>query len=279
VPKSPCPICSPFSPKYYEGRLCWSAGDKRVRAIGHECGHDFYDGESYAHEVGEFKAQAAESSARAYLQEAISKLPEHLILARWSIKDFDGLLASRDDLVATITKRARDELLRAVGTQGQLTVEVDTGARDGQGRRVGTRLSVTRSVDVAGFRVNAKARTELVELAPCVGEAIVLRRESHPIWRDELSQAETLDALNREQALVLEGLCRNFEGARIRVADEVGALRALLAQTNLIELSRWGTHLHCPTPFWISPSASGVTAGKGPHTTSVGRRIRNLPYL
>src|SRR5688572_27588189 len=47
VPMSPCPICSPGSPKYYEGLLCWSPRDMRVRAIGHECGHDFYGGDAY----------------------------------------------------------------------------------------------------------------------------------------------------------------------------------------------------------------------------------------
>ncbi|QGZ94965.1 hypothetical protein [Terricaulis silvestris] len=278
VPKSPCPICSPHSPKYYEGKLCWSAGDKRVRAIGHECGHDFYDGDTYADEVREFEEKAAEDAARGYLQDAISKLPEHVILARWSMRDFDALFAAREDLVATVTKRASQELLRALDAQGRLSVEIETGARDGQGRRVAMRQSVTSRVSVAGLKVRAKARNELTELALLVGGAVVLRRHAHPLWRDDVSQAEAVAAMDREQVVALERLCRTFEDTRNCVDQEVADLRALLSATNLTELSRWGTHLHCPTPFWISHGPSGVTAGKGPHTGSAGRRIRNLPY-
>jgi hypothetical protein len=249
-----------------------------VRAIGHECGHDFYDGDSYADEIREFREKAAEETARCYLQETISTLPEQVICARWSIREFDTLLASRDDLVATITKRASQELSRALDAQGRLTVEVETGARDGQGRRVATRQSVTSTVDVAGLKVSAKPRNELAELVLLIGGAVVLRRDPHPLWRDDPSQLETIEALNRDQAVTLEQRCRKFEDTRNRVAEDVAHLHALLCGPNLTELSRWGRHLHCPTPFWISPSPSQVTAGKGPHTTSAGRRIRGLPY-
>jgi hypothetical protein len=44
---APCPICSPTRGKYYQGCLVWFEQEQALRAIGHECGHDYFAGDSW----------------------------------------------------------------------------------------------------------------------------------------------------------------------------------------------------------------------------------------
>ena len=43
----PCPICSPSSPKYGKGYLVWFPDDGSIRAIGTECGGNYFNGDTF----------------------------------------------------------------------------------------------------------------------------------------------------------------------------------------------------------------------------------------
>lgn len=74
--RAPCPICSAFYPKYENGYLAWHPDDGLVRAIGHECGKDFFEGDAFSEALNIYEAEQAEQAARRYLSGACPALAE-----------------------------------------------------------------------------------------------------------------------------------------------------------------------------------------------------------
>lgn len=277
VAMAPCPVCSQRGPKYYEGILCWFSGDRRVRAIGHECGHDYFAGDGYQEAINEFDRAQKLSYALAYLRKHMPDLPRRMIEARYAIEDFGVLCRVRDDLVATITKKAVQTLIRSRDSKGALFIERDSGFRDHRGAGLSEKVTVTRPVSLDGLVCGEKHRDQTHDARARIGPSVVLRDHQHPLWRDHPSLEETLSGLAYEQLLALEGEHRSFEKVFGLLAADVAALRSLLTIDNLNELSRWGAHRDAATPFWIRATTDAVHAAKGPHTSAAGRRIAGWP--
>lgn len=72
--RAPCSICSVRAPKFDEGFLVFCS-DSRLRLIGHECGHDHFDEDSYAAALKEHDDEIAETAARSMLDE---RMPENV---------------------------------------------------------------------------------------------------------------------------------------------------------------------------------------------------------
>jgi hypothetical protein len=238
--RAPCSICSVRAPKFDEGFLVFCS-DGYLRLIGHECGHDHFNEDSYAAALKEHDDEIAEAAARSMLDERLPDLARTLIEARSLFRDILGVLDFQERAVASITKRAVAAMRRSrIGDQ--LTVDIEADAADERGRKVIEKRVVSTA---AGLDALSPPSHLLGELNLAIAEAA-------QVWivhRDEI--AERLASMTRHEVFAASKAVRRLDSL-IETAREVRTNMGNLFNTEgLAALSAWGRHGHCPTPFWI----------------------------
>lgn len=252
--RAPCPICCPYFPKYETGFLAWHPDDGLVRAIGQECGAEFFDDDSFADALAAYDREEAERRAREYLADAYPLLVERMVQAWFVRLELAERLRMRDEFVSKITKKAVDQLRRLAASDGTLHVNFDTEQRDDKGRLiVGTR-AVARIDGLTALLSSGNVIEKLSETSMAVGQhACTALDELH----------DHVQALSGVEAVELEKLIRAFNEA-FDMADRLnGGLASFLTVKNLIELGRYGAHRDCGTPFWVAQVQNAAFAGKG----------------
>jgi hypothetical protein len=238
--RAPCSICSVKSPKFDDGFLVLCS-DGYLRIIGHECGHDHFDEDSYAAALKEHDDEVAETAARAMLNARMPDLARTLLEARTIFRDIHAVLDFQERAVAGITKQAVAAMRRSrIGDQ--LTIDMEAEASDERGRKV-----VEKSVISTAEGLDALSPPDRV-LADLNG-AIV---EAARVW-----VVERADILPRIQAMTRHEIFAT--GKAVRRLDTVlqnarqvrHNMGKLFTAEGLAALSAWGRHSYCPTPFWI----------------------------
>lgn len=121
---APCPICCPAKPKYVRGHLLYSKSSKAIYAVGHCCGHDFFDEGSLTKALTRNAIAERRKRAEIFI-EANWQLPAQLI-TYWtalkpSVRDLDKVLkAIRVGIRVGVCK----EIHRTVRDGGYLKVAV-----------------------------------------------------------------------------------------------------------------------------------------------------------
>jgi hypothetical protein len=252
--RAPCPICCPFHPKYETGFLAWHPDDGLVRAIGQECGADYFEGGSFDDALAAYDREEAERGARAHLAVQYPNLVEQMVRAWFVRLELNERIRMRDEFAAKITKRAMDQLRRTVGPDGTLYVVVDTGQRDDRGRLIDAKKAIARIEGQEALVGGSKFLTKLCDAALAVGaHACVVLDE----------RTERLGALSGHEAIQWEKHLRTFDQALESAARFNTELACLLTASNLIALAKYGADRDCPTPFWIKQIQNEVFAGKG----------------
>ncbi len=252
--RAPCPICCPFSPKYESGYLAWHPDDGLIRAIGHECGREFFEGDSFSDSVNLYEAEQVERAERDFLLASCHKL-SRLLVERWVIRiELCARLRTRDELVASLTKKAVHRLTRSLASNGTLTIDVNSGSKDHQGRAVIEKRVLGQ---VSGGKSLVGGADILLALERPFSEIV----DDLSIVRDD--RTGLLEKLTPREAINAAQEIRRL----FKVVEEASALndelRNLLTIESLAVLSRWGQHKECPHPFWIANSEGGVHLGKG----------------
>lgn len=250
--RAPCSICSVQWPKFDDGYLVFCS-DGHLRIIGHDCGHEHFDEDSYAAALKEHDDEVAEALARTLLTERMPDLGRTLIEARAVFRDIASVLDFQERAVAGITKQAVAAMRRS-RVSGQLTVDMESDADDGRGRKV-----VEKRVVVTATGLDALSPP--TRLLGDLNHAIM---EAGHIWivqRDEIDKR--LAAMNRHEVTVSAKCIRRLDS----ILDAARKLRTdmglLFTVEGLTALSAWGRHSHCPTPFWMEVTGKRVYLNKG----------------
>lgn len=252
--RAPCPICSPFYPKYESGYLAWHPDDGLIRAIGHECGKDFFDGDAFSNALSVYEVEQAEKAARRFLAEACPKLPEVLVRRMFLRRELRQRVRLRDEFVATVTKKAVDRLLRSIGSDGSIFVETASPLTDDKGQHLVERHLIGRIAGASALRG---------------GEDVLDRLErSYSLDADSLAdradeRGERLQAFSAIRAISVEKEIRGLLAVEAEATELNGRLGDLLSQAGLLAIGRWGAHSDCPHPFWVARHLDGLHAGKG----------------
>lgn len=238
--RAPCSICSVKSPKFDDGFLVFCS-DGYLRIIGHECGHDHFDEDSYGAALREHDDEIAEAAARSMLDERMPDLARTLLEARTIFRDIHAVLDFQERAVAGITKQAVAAMRRSrIGDQ--LTIDMESAASDERGRKV-----VEKHVVATAEGLDALSPPTRL-LADLTG-AIVEAAQVWIVERDEIEPR--LAAMTRHEVFATGRAVRRLDsildGARL-VRSNMGIL---FTSEGLRALSAWGRHGHCPTPFWI----------------------------
>jgi hypothetical protein len=238
--RAPCSICSVKSPKFDDGFLVFCS-DGYLRIIGHECGHDHFDEDSYAAALQEHDDEVAEAGARTMLRERMPDLARALLEARTIFRDIHGVLDFQERAVAGITKRAVAAMRRSrIGDQ--LTVDVGSEAVDERGRRLLEQRVVS----------TADGLDALSPPARLLGDLNAAITEAAQVWiieRDELGQR--LSAMTRHEVFAVGKAVRRLDSVLQMARDVRSNMGKLFTREGLAALSAWGRHSHCPTPFWV----------------------------
>ena len=264
--QAPCPICCPYYPKYGTGYLVWHPDDQRVRAIGQECGKEFFDDGAFDGAVAAYDREELESAARRYLSDTYPRLVSEMV-QNWFVRtDLQLRLRKRDELVSTITLRAVAHLKRKASSDGTLYVEADSGLKDDKGRALIRDVAVVKVAGLEGLKSKDEILQRLIASSLVVGGAVCAVTDEH---YDRLKQ------LTGAEAIHLENAVRRFLEASADAARANIALEAFLAPENLLNLGRYGSHRDCPAPFWIALHEGEIFAGKGvkPARMSGQRRV------
>lgn len=238
--RSPCSICSVKSPKFDDGFLVLCS-DSHLRIIGHECGHEHFDEDSYDAALKEYDDEVAEAAARILLAERMPDLSRTLVEAGAVFRDIHAVLDFQERAVAGITKRAVAAMRRArIGDQ--LTIDVESEATDERGRGV-----VEKRVVATAHGLDALSPP--VRLLADLTNSIMGAAQVWIVQREEI--APGLTAMNRHEVFATAKAVRRLdsmlETARL-VRRDMGEL---FTPEGLAALSVWGRHSCCPTPFWI----------------------------
>ena len=267
--RAPCPICSPFFPKYENGYLAWHPDDGLIRAIGHECGKDFFEGGAFVEALNVYEAEQAEKAARRYLAEACSSLPEVLVRRWFTRTELHQRLRLRDEFVATVTKKAVDRLWKDISGDGTVSIETASEITDARGQRLLARHVVGKVVGAAALKG---------------GEDVLARLERHhsatvDSLADSLDErAERLGKLTSAQAVAAEAEVRGLISAEAEATALNERLGDLLSPESLLVIGRWGAHSDCPHPFWVARYGADIHAGKGIKPTRMtGTKRLSLP--
>lgn len=252
--RAPCPICSPFYPKYENGYLAWHSDDGLVRAIGHECGRDFFEGEAFAEALNIYEAEQAEKAARLYLSEACPTLAGVLVRRIFVRRELRQRLRARDEFVATVTKKAIDYLLRNASDDGTISIEAASANTDERGRQLATRHVIGRVPGVAALKGGDDV---LANLERSYGAAV----DSLITPQDE--RIERLGALKAAEAVAAAKEVRGLISSEGEASSLNECLKGLLSPEALLTIGRWGAHADCPHPFWVTRFGTDLHAGKG----------------
>lgn len=267
--RAPCPICSPFFPKYESGYLAWHPDDGLIRAIGHECGKDFFEGDTFAEALDIYEAEQAEKAARLYLAESCPALAGVLVRRMFVRRDLRERLRSRDEFVATVTKKAIDRLLRNASEDGTIAIEGASANTDERGRQLVARHVIGKVKDVAALKGGEDV---LAGLERSYGAAI----DSLIAPSDE--RAERLASLTAAEAVAAQKELRRLLAAEANASALNDRLADLLTPDSLLTIGRWGAHFDCPHPFWVARSGADLHAGKGIRPIKMtGTKRLNLP--
>lgn len=252
--RAPCPICSPFYPKYENGYLAWHPDDGLIRAIGHECGKDFFEGDTFAEALNIYEAEQAEKAARLYLSEACPALAGVLVRRMFVRRELRQRLRSRDEFVATVTKKAIDHLLRNASDDGTISIQAASASTDERGRQLVTRHVVGRVEGVAALKGGDDLLATLERPYSAVVDSLIA-----PL--DE--RIERLAALTAAEVVAAEREVRGLISSEAEASSLNERLAGLLLAESLLALGRWGAHADCPHPFWVARFGADLHAGKG----------------
>jgi len=255
VGRAPCPICSPNSPKYFDGMLVWFKEEKVLRAIGDDCGRSHFGRGIFDEAYKEFEKRRSDEAASNFL---INNLP-YVSDAMQKIEGLKGQAGSID-LVRQQTKRALvnniSKAIERAGNESRLKFyeqrRVPVFDRDG-----------SQKVDKDGELIT---RPENFEVSSLPFNGIRLNKNPNvlSLLNNAYTMLEKLKSANETEAYLLwsnlvdedrlEEAASNLRSA-IRSYEEASQLfletQLFLKEENIKNLQKWGADNLSPVRFRV----------------------------
>tara|TARA_R100000365_G_C2746816_1_gene76255 strand:- start:418 stop:1488 length:1071 start_codon:yes stop_codon:yes gene_type:complete len=244
-----CPICSPLSPKYFEGVLAWFRHEGVLRAIGHECAKGHFGNrvvdDARRGGIEHDRVERAQDFLIDYLPK-VTALRNEISALQEVCRDIEHLKQSfyRRLGKTTCQKIARD------GASGELpiTIEVKIMMAD----RFGKEREAWTPQIVESFPVNGlnflKQRFSAVGQVQNTLLALGKVRAADPY---EALEFVTEELTTNEYLFEAETLARASEAELQKLRKIVSDAKAFFEPANLESLSRWTLHEMAEVPIEI----------------------------
>ncbi|QXX73786.1 hypothetical protein [Methylovirgula sp. HY1] len=245
-----CPICSPISPKYFDGALTWFPKEGVLRAIGHECAKAHFGAAIANAAVAKRKHREAIEHAQDFLLETLPQIAG----AREETSALEPIAQKIDLLRQTLwtkTSKLACEKLARIGARGYLAIEVaeEVAAVDSYGKettRRSTRVVATYSVSGLGF---LRQRFSVVGQARNTALALSKVRAADP---DAALEFVTSELTQDDYLFQAEHLARSAINELAKLRQAVVEARTFFAPGNLLALSDWSNDYRSGAPVIIT---------------------------
>ena len=237
----PCPICSPKSPKYRKGHLIFACETGTIHAIGHECGHHYFDPQSLSQALRKREATDERKRLERFI-ELNWNLPKKLIEQYHSthkrIRDFDQVTSA---IRGQLKKAKCNSILKQTRQDGFLKIYQDVNRSDVMvgglnsivipfGRR---ELGGVSILDTKSRNTMAREGLFRANFDQLIG--LNWTSEDHAI---EWTLSKSDDDL-RQATRLIETTIKDFKNFE----DQVSELLNFLDPANLELLSNWSCHV------------------------------------
>ena len=247
-----CPVCSPHSPKYFDGALAWFPAEGVLRAIGHECAKTHFGVERASTAIARGRHREHVEAAQYFL---LDTLPKVAALRQ----EVDGLHGTATDidrlrqLVWSAASKSACDKVGKLGASGALAVQVARKAEgiDAQGQSTTrTDISTVATYPVAGLEFLTR-KYLVLGLARGASQVLSILRAADP---DEALEFIVGDLKVDAYLFDAEKLARQAVDAVQGLRLAVDEARAFFAPSNLQALNDWSGDQrgHAPVHFDFS---------------------------
>ncbi|MEP4340731.1 MAG: hypothetical protein ABJ042_01985 [Lentilitoribacter sp.] len=279
VGKALCPICSPHSPKYFDGKLAWFPKEGVIRAIGHECAKTLFGTEATNRAKSARLARERKNSAEDYLLDKLPKIGELRNLVESLIPKGRQLDAVRVSIWKAGGKSACQNLVR-LGAGGELKLydEVKSIKAD----KFGETSTVFERVEIGSIQIRAlnflKNSSSIEAKAKNALVALVAINATN-------DEEEALEFIT--STLTMDRFLFDAEKVTKAALVDVDELRKIIAEakhflnpTNLENLSRWAAHEGSNSPIVFKYNVSSplkINIGIKSTDFYAGTKLISLP--
>ena len=229
----PCPICSPHSPKFRNGRMAWFPAESAVRFIGHECAATHF-GETYTAADQRFQREAL---IRRYigrwdeLQKVRIEVERyHTAVARVaeSLQECRRVL---DEQGNGFIDLLRQPLERENGTISEM---IATGEVDSRGQQIATRQALAVVSGVSFFDRHFAPAKDTVKIRKAIDDlkndlpGWSERNPDHDLEKEILARGKEVDAIPKRI---------------IAMAEVIAAAQPFLNRKNFAALGQYSQKL------------------------------------
>jgi len=265
-----CPICSPASPKYFEGALAWFPSEGLLRAIGNECARSHFGAVRANAATAAKKYRDAVDAAQYYLIDTLPKIGA----MRDSMPQLEKIAAEVDQLRHTVWRRSSKsacEKLTRLGAKGILTIETtrEVSVTD----RFGKETTRHEAHDVATFKVVGLAflRRKLLIQGLAQNTSMALERVT-PRTEEQTLQFVVEELKNDQYLFDAEKLTRAAISAYENLSLAIAEARLFFRSENLNTLTRWSNHGLTNPPVIFNFNGQSYV-----HVRSPGKAGANVP--
>lgn len=233
---APCPICSPFSPKYLNGYLVWFPNERVTRAIGRECRRTVSNKWDRAQRA--FKIKKQNEAREKYLEAKLWRLPQ-------LIADGESVLGVCNSHYK-IWKSFRVECpavvqgLRTHLSSGRLTVSEKRTEKSGQGMKTSTGSTMYTEVFIglASGQTVVKAKFDH-------HKKLAKKLETAKVFDFGSDQGEVflkICDMNKAEQIATEKVIKETEKILSKSAGYMEDFRLFFQAENISLLNKWASH-------------------------------------
>ena len=238
----PCPICSPNSPKYLDGILAWYPAEGVIRAIGHECGDSYFEGDRHRDAARQYQEEQQRIAAEDFLLENVSKVP----IMRRAVAALMPAANEARQLHCHFRRRALDihKCLRRIWHEadGRLEVGIETEMSGEGPRGIQTSTGGGRSYSVEQFGSLAGSEMLLCNYNPVkeLWNVDSLLRDTD--FGEGDSAQEKICEISPESLNCHVNNIRSAERSFKNAFDRLNNFRNFFSVRQFDALNKWGQH-------------------------------------
>lgn len=252
--RAPCPICSPDHPKYLKGHLVWSSSTGTLHAVGHCCGHTYFNNDGLRTGLKAASERLRRREDEAFLWgnwESPRRLLELADLLAPLARSYDQVAKAVRAGVSSPVCRAIHRMASPVGF-----LEVVEEVRDvsGSGLRAVTKRFGSRPFHGVPFLKGGRVKSA----EGSIRAAVVLF--DHLGWETEDDAVLWLASRPDPDLRLLSGRLKDAALVMEETKSSLTALQAFLEPGNLDLLTRWSAEAHGPNAVRLFHHVDGTLA-------------------
>jgi hypothetical protein len=241
--RAPCPCCSPWHPKFCDGKIAWFPAEAVIRIIGPDCFRAL-DAEGHQEALDNLRAEQRRERDTRFLLSHLPNLWRVVAVGETAVRVADALDEFHRELHGKL-KLARLNLWKDVQRDGELRISIKT--REVRRDRKLEEYFVNTESEVVAYRLdgyevlnpNLRIRTAAIWSA-------VQKLKGYADLAKRAGAIEQMDDAARSEAAAEIG--HGITAVRNAV-DNLTRLQKFATPLAVNSLKNWGAHEGCATPY------------------------------